>query len=62
MQHGYCTHDGFTQDAASSAIISNCTIIGRRSGGFAHATGFRQAGLTPLIVTGCARRIAPTLR
>ena len=73
MLKGFCTQDGFVPndlrvDTAApasrpSVAVSNCTIVGRRGGGFAqghHRIGGRD-GLAPLIVTGCARRIAATL-
>lgn len=59
LHHGYCTQDGFIRGAVStpSTAVSNCTI--RRGGGFGKLGS--EGSLIPLIVTGCARRIATTL-
>lgn len=60
---GICTQEGFIapsdfKNGITDSPISNCTFVGYR-GGCARAT--IKAGLEPLVVIGCARRIATAL-
>lgn len=57
---GVCTHDGFFSSAQVSQgpHISNCTHIGPIPKSVVHASNAKKV---PLIVTGCARRIAGRL-
>ena len=60
---GACTHDGFSSpaEAATSLLISNCTFVGHRLTPHRVSTKTGEQKKAPLVITGCARRIAAAL-
>ena len=63
LSSGACTHDGFSSpaEAATSPLISNCTFVGHRLTPHRVSTKTGEQKKAPLVITGCARRIAAAL-